>query len=178
MAKGGYIAGIGNRNCHISFISYKSYFLPFPSLETLTRNVILKLNFFEVTVCCYLLYRKKGKIEKYLKLAGIPGLGKVGYIAEISTRNCHISSNSGQTCGNTLRHRILSFFAPGLPFSCVTLIPEERGGGSTYSGEEWLRLGGVYTNESFLLQLKKNASQTKFTGVPSPDGPQGQVRTF
>ena len=48
---------------------------------------------------------------------------------------------------------------------------------STYSGEEWLRLD-VYTNESFLLQLKKNASQTKFTGVPSPDGPQGQVRTL
>ena len=132
MAKGGYIAGIGNRNCHISFISFKSYFLPFPSLETLTRNVILKPNFFEVTVCCYLLYRKKGKIEKYLKLAGIPGLGKVGYIAEISTRNCHISSNSGQTCGNTLRHRILSLFAPGLPFSCVTLIAE-GGGVEIYS---------------------------------------------
>ena len=48
---------------------------------------------------------------------------------------------------------------------------------SIYSGEEWLRLD-VYKNESFLLQLKKNASQTKFTGVPSPDGPQGQVRTL
>ena len=48
---------------------------------------------------------------------------------------------------------------------------------STYSGEDWLRLV-VFTNESFLLQLKKNASQTKFTGVPSPDGPQGQVRTL
>ena len=34
--------------------------------------------------------------RKYLKLAGIPRLGKVGYIAEISTRNCHISSNWGQ----------------------------------------------------------------------------------
>ena len=25
------------------------------------------------------------------------------------------------------------------------------------------------------FQLKKNASQTKFSGVPTPEGPQGQV---
>ena len=29
---------------------------------------------------------------------------------------------------------------------------------------------------SFILQLKKNASQTKFSGVPTPEGPQGQVK--
>ena len=30
-------------------------------------------------------------------------------------------------------------------------------------------------DKSFESQLKKNASQTKFSGVPTPEGPQGQV---
>ena len=41
--------------------------------------------------------------------------------------------------------------------------------------------GGCMTAEGAMndilsfFQLKKNASQTKFSGVPTPEGPQGQV---
>ena len=62
---------------------------------------------------------------------------------------------------------------------------KERRTGSTKKEEKGGKMDGVNSihiseeamNDTLsILQLKKNASQTKFSGVPTPEGPQGQVR--